>query len=52
MHNDEPIIVTCPVCGEECDALYYDLYKECVGCSECIVKKDYIEVFDEVKGYA
>lgn len=26
----------CPVCGEECEELYRDLYGDIVGCDKCI----------------
>lgn len=51
MHDDD-FVLSCPVCGKDCDALYYDMYGDCVGCSECIRKKDYLEMYEEEGSYA
>jgi len=31
-----PEIPHCPICDEECDTVYTNLYGEIVGCDECI----------------
>ena len=36
----EPDPVKCPVCGEECDTIYADMYGNVFGCEECIMKQD------------
>ena len=36
----EPPIPTCPVCGQECDVIYVDIYDTAVGCDMCIEAKD------------
>ena len=36
----EPDPVKCPVCGEECDTIFADMYGNVFGCEECIMKQD------------
>lgn len=36
--GDDP--VECPVCGEECDTIYADMYGNVVGCENCVMKQD------------
>ena len=38
----------CPVCGEECDTVYVDLYDDVIGCDQCIEMHDAYEfLYDE-----
>lgn len=30
----------CPICGRECETIYYDKYMDVVGCDECIETRD------------
>ena len=32
--------VECPVCGEECETIYADMYGNVFGCDRCIVRQD------------
>ncbi len=43
-------IPVCPVCGEECDTVYVDLYDDVVGCDRCINMEDAYEYLYE-EGY-
>lgn len=36
----EPDPVHCPICGEECDTIYFDRNGEIFGCEECIKTRD------------
>lgn len=36
----------CPVCGEECNELYFDIYRKIVGCDNCIETRDAWECLD------
>ena len=40
----------CPVCGEECDTVYVDLYDDIVGCDRCMNMEDAYEYLYE-EGY-
>ncbi len=40
-------IPVCPVCGEECDTVYVDLYDDVVGCDRCINMEDAYEHLHE-----
>lgn len=42
---DDP--VKCPVCGEECDEIYADMYGNVFGCDECIIRQDAWEWAEE-----
>lgn len=33
----EPV---CPVCGEACDTIYFDMNGNAVGCNECLLARD------------
>ena len=37
--NGEPKYPRCPVCGEECDTVYKDIYGDVFGCDECVKTK-------------
>ena len=43
--SDDP--VHCPICGEECDTIFYDKNGEIFGCEQCIQKKDAYEWAEE-----
>ena len=34
---DPPV---CPVCGEECETIYMDMYRNVFACDRCLVEKD------------
>jgi hypothetical protein len=34
----------CPLCGEECDTLFYDRFGDIVGCDNCVTTRDAWEV--------
>lgn len=36
----EPIYPRCPVCGEECETVYRNIYLDIVGCDVCLESKD------------
>jgi len=36
----EPRVPRCPVCGEECETIYYDKDGEYFGCDQCVKTKD------------
>ena len=37
----EPEWPTCPVCGEECDTIYYSKkHNKAVGCEMCLVERE------------
>ena len=40
----------CPVCGEECDTVYVDMYDDIVGCDQCMNIEDAYEYLYE-EGY-
>ena len=40
----------CPVCGEECDTVYVDMYDDIVGCDRCMNMEDAYEYLYE-EGY-
>ena len=41
-------IPVCPVCGEECDTVYVDMYDDIVGCDQCMNMEDAYEyLYDE-----
>ena len=51
-HFEPPVpdeyIPYCPVCGEECDTVYVDLYDDIVGCDQCMNMEDAYEyLYDE-----
>ena len=41
---------TCPVCGEECDTLYYSKDGDVVGCNECLTAYDAWDLMWEAMG--
>lgn len=46
----EPDFPICPVCGAECETIYFDDYHEICGCDQCVKSKsawDCPECFDE-----
>ena len=43
--SDDP--VKCPLCGDECDTIYEDIYGTVVGCDRCLVWKDASEWREE-----
>ena len=40
----------CPVCREECDTVYVDMYDDIVGCDQCMNMEDAYEYLYE-EGY-
>lgn len=40
----------CPCCGQECNTVYKDCYREIVGCDECLTAFDAWDD-DECMGY-
>ena len=40
----EPTYPRCPICGEECETVYKNIYFDVVGCDECMETKDAWEV--------
>lgn len=36
----EPNLPICPICGEECEDVYYNIDNEIVGCDQCLTRKD------------
>lgn len=36
----EPEPVYCPVCGEECETIFADMYGNVFACNECLVEQD------------
>ena len=40
----------CPVCGEECETIYTDLYDEVCGCENCLTAYDSCDYFDDEDG--
>lgn len=34
---DQPI---CPVCGEECETIYADMYGNVFACDQCLIEQD------------
>lgn len=43
----EPVEYRCPVCGEECEAIYRNAQGETVGCNECVERVDAWEALSE-----
>lgn len=41
--------VVCPVCGEECEEIFEDVYGTVVGCDRCLISKDAWEWAEERK---
>ena len=37
----------CPVCGEECEEIFYDKNHEVCGCENCVTSRDAWEVLQE-----
>ena len=37
---DDPPLVNCPVCNEECETIYEDWWGTVVGCDKCLIWKD------------
>ena len=37
----------CPVCGEECETVYTDLYDEVCGCENCLTEYDSRDYFED-----
>lgn len=37
--NGDPTYPLCPVCGRECDEIYYNDDHDIVGCNECLYTK-------------
>ena len=47
----EPPVPHCPVCGAECDTVYYNTrYREIIGCDECVFQADPWEKTDCFSG--
>ena len=44
---DDP--VHCPCCGEECDTIYMDQYKNVFACDRCLMQQDAWEWAEEEK---
>ena len=42
--HGEPTYPHCPVCGSECEEIYFDQYGTICGCDECTQKKSAWEV--------
>ena len=34
---DQPI---CPICGEECETIYADMYGNVFACDQCLIEQD------------
>lgn len=45
-NGKEPVYPICPVCGEECETIYVDMYGQHIGCDICVTTKDAWEVDD------
>lgn len=39
----------CPICGEETDTFIFNKFGECVGCDDCIERKDAWEEIERWK---
>lgn len=37
----------CPVCGEECETVYWDVNNQIVGCDNCLLELDAYEWYEE-----
>ena len=37
----------CPICGEECEEIFYDKNHEVCGCENCVTSRDAWEVLQE-----
>ena len=44
---DDP--VHCPICGEECDTLFFDRNDDVFGCERCISRRDAYDWAEEQK---
>lgn len=42
-NGQEPVVMKCPKCGDECDFYYTDINNEIVGCENCIGMYDAID---------
>ena len=42
-NGQEPVVMKCPKCGDECDFYYVDAGREIVGCENCISMYDAVE---------
>ncbi len=42
----EPAHPICPICGEECETVYTDVFRNVLGCDICISADDAWEVED------
>lgn len=40
------IVYICEVCLEEAEAVYFDFYKEVIGCDRCVTLRDAGQVLD------
>ena len=44
VNPDPPVydykIPCCPLCGEECETIFFDRFGDLVGCDNCITTKD------------
>ena len=36
--TEQESLPVCPVCGEECETVYTDLYDEVCGCENCLTE--------------
>ena len=45
--HGEPKYPRCPICGDECEAIYWSKFGEVVGCDECLTKQDAYEYEEE-----
>ena len=41
--------VECPICGDECEEIYSDMYGNVFGCDRCIISQDAYEWKEEQK---
>lgn len=42
----EPTVPHCPICGSECEQIYYTRGGDIVGCDQCLYKSDAWDVDD------
>lgn len=47
MNRDERKTPHCPICGEECSAIYFNYYHEPAGCDECMYTRDAWDVMED-----
>ena len=45
--EEDPPRIECPVCGEECETVYLNMYCEPVCCDECLRKMDVVDYWED-----